>query len=131
MTIEECTLSLMGSILDRVKQIPTGTIIPKPEARAEFRVKGWGKRRGEPALVYFIPNRNDPRKPYQKGINLSEWEQAYRQLTLKGEFTREWFNSQMPKCAEEGDCNFTTIGGVFSLLGIAEYSRASYRLRTG
>jgi hypothetical protein len=103
-----------------------GTLIPKPEAREEFTLKGWGKRNGEAALIYFIPIQN--RRPSQKGITEGEWERAYHQLLTTGQFTREWFNSHMPRCSKEGGCNFTTIGGILSLLGLAAYDgRGVYR----
>lgn len=56
-------------------------------------------------------------------------EQAHRQLINTGEFTKEWFDGHMPRCAAEGSCNFTTIGGVLTLLGVAVYeSRGVYRI---
>ena len=97
------------------------TSIPKPKARGDFLVKGWGKRRGENALIYTIPNHNTPSKPYEKGITVSEWEQAYVHISSGADFTRVWFNQNMPHCATEGGCNFTTIGGVFVLLNLAVY----------
>jgi len=111
----------MDSILQLLKSISPGTVIPKPEAIHEFTVKGWGSRQGEAALIYFIPNHSDPRNPYQKGITTVEWELAHRQLLDTGEFTRSWFNDHLPRCSKEGGCNFTTIGGIFSLLNIATY----------
>lgn len=66
-------------------------------------------------------------KPYQKGITSSEWRLAHEQLARTGEFSRAWFNETMPACAKEGGCNFTTIGGIFQLLGEAEYQRGIYR----
>jgi hypothetical protein len=96
--------------------------------KGEFTVKGWGNRRGEMALVYFIPNHTLPAKPYQKGITVSEWEQAHRQLITTDELTREWFDTHMLRCSKEGRCNFTTIGGIFTLLGVAVYEdRGVYR----
>src|SRR5690349_13675052 len=118
----------MPSILPRLKNLSSGTEIPKPGANIPFTVKGWGRRNGQTALVYNIPNQSDPRKPYQKGITADEWEQAYVQLLKTGEFTREWFDANMPRCSKEGSCNFTTIGGIFGLLGEAVYdSRGVYR----
>ena len=103
-------------------------MIPKPEADDEFTIKGWGDRNGEIALVYFIPNRSNPEKPHEKAITVSEWEQAQRQLDTTGEFTKTWFSQNMPRCTKEGSCNFTTIGGIFTLLGFAVYSqRGVYR----
>ncbi len=109
------------NILESIEQVATpSTVIPKPKARKDFTVKGWGQRRGERALIYNIPNHNNP-YPYRKGITESEWKMAHKQLSETGEFTREWFRSAMTDCNKEGGCNFTTIGGIFELLGIATY----------
>jgi hypothetical protein len=115
-------------IADQIRDsVVPGMRIPKPEAKADFFVKTWGRRRGEPALIYLIPNHKNPDKVLAKGITESEFEQAYAELKLSGEFTRTWFNSNLPKCANEGGCNFTTIGGVFEMMGLAQYtSRGIY-----
>lgn len=118
----------MKAILAEIeRQIIPGTIIPKAKARAGFIAKEWGIRRGERALIYTIPNHNTPTKPYKKGITVSEWVQAFEHLTDAGDFRRSWFELSMPACAKEGGCNFTTIGGVFELLGYATYDRGTYR----
>ena len=117
----------MGDLEIRLKGIRSGTVIPKPEPRGDYKVKGWGIRRGADALVYTIPSHTNPAKPYEKGISLPEWRQAFEQLNASGELTRAWFNAEMGTCAKEGGCNFTTIGGVFELLGYARYQRGSYR----
>ncbi len=65
-----------------------GTVIPKPQARGDFIVKGWGMRRGKRALIYTIPNHTNPRKPYEKGITASEWTQAFDHLLNAGDFRR-------------------------------------------
>ena len=112
----------MHDILQRIEQTATtGTVIPKPEARGDFVVKGWGKRRGERALIYTIPNHRDPRRSYEKGINELEWKKAFDHLTKTSEFSSLWFQQSLTGCANEGSCNFTTIGGIFELLGDAKY----------
>ncbi len=114
-------------IIDRIRrEIPPGTVIPKPEAAGEYIVKSWGRRRGEDALIYFIPNRSHPEKPYEKGITTSEFRQAFQEIQETGKISRQWFNHRMQACAFEGSCNFTTIGGIFELLGIAVHERARY-----
>lgn len=105
------------------KLILPGTVLPKPEAKADFVVKSWGTRRGEAALVYCIPNHGNPRRPHQKGVSVSEFESAFAELHRSGEFTRAWFTKHLANCAKEGSCNYTTIGGVFELLGEAKYSK--------
>jgi hypothetical protein len=100
------------------------TYIPKPATKS--RVKGWGVRRGEAALIYFIPIKKHPDRPSEKGVTESEFEQAYQQIIENGEFSRKWFDQNMQACSKEGGCNFTTIGGIFKLLGIADYKRGLY-----
>ena len=119
-------------IVDLIERTVTpGTVIPKPEARANSVAKRWGRRRGERALVYTIPNHRDERRPSEKGITESEWVQAYGHLTATGQLTRKWFEREMPECNREGGCNFTTIGGIFELLGIATYAqRGTYMKKT-
>ena len=111
----------MCKIIARLEaDIVPGCLIPKPETDGEYRVKGWGTRRGERALIYFIPNRKDGSKPYQKGVTVSEWKRTYERLVSAGELRNSWFQSALPACHGEGSCNFTTIGGAFELLGLAE-----------
>ena len=118
----------VNNIVNLIERTVTpGTLIPKPEARSDFVAKRWGRRRGERALVYTIPNHRNEKRPYEKAITESEWVRAYDRLTVTGQFTRKWFQCEMAECNTEGSCNFTTIGGVFELLGIATYAhRGTY-----
>jgi len=110
-------------VFDRIiKAVPPGTTIPKPLATKPFRVKGVGKRRGEDALIYFIPNHTDPSRPYEKGVTRSELEQAHDELRRSNGISRAWFNRELRTAAAEGGCNFTTIGGLFQLIGVARYA---------
>jgi len=117
----------MATVLPEIRsRIASGAVIPKPAATADFTVKGWGRRRGEPALVYLIPNHSDPGRPYEKGITETEFERCFQQLIRSGGITRAWFNTNLPACAKEGPCNFTTMGGIFVLLGLARHERSAY-----
>lgn len=118
----------MEEFVQRLREIRPETVIPKPAARERFVVKGWGKRRGETALIYLIPNHKDPKRPHQKGVTISECKAAFERLGTEGEFTRQWFKEALPACSGEGDCNFTTIGGILCLLGYGRYAeRGVYR----
>ena len=119
---------MTNRLLNRIlKKAPPGTVIPKPHG-GTFKVKGQGMRRGEDSVVYFIPNHREPTKPYEKGIRASELERAYDRLTKSGLLTHEWFRTHLPACEAEGSCNFTTVGGLLILLGVATYaSRGAYR----
>jgi hypothetical protein len=108
-----------GILAEIESKIIPGTVIPKPQTRVEYNVKGWGLRRGERALIYTIPNHKTPTKPHEKGITVSEWVKAFKHLIDAGDLSRFWFNKSMRECAKEGACNFTTIGGVLELLGYA------------
>lgn len=114
-------------LIKRIQALPQDTIIPKPKAVANFKIKGWGVRRGEPSMIYWIPNHKDLSNPSEKGITISEFERAYIEIMTSRKFTRAWFNANLIACAKEGSCNFTTIGGVFVLLGFMRYaSRGIY-----
>jgi hypothetical protein len=91
------------------------TILPG----TNYSVKGIYRRRGEAALVYRIPNRNVANSWYEKGVAEGEWEQAYERLSILGELSRTWFNDNLRGAAAEGPCNYSAIGKVFVLLGIA------------
>ena len=119
----------MSGIIGRIEnEILPGTVIPKPQTDREHRVKGWGVRRGECALIYTIPNHCTPSQPYAKGVTVSDWEQAYEQLMSSGTLKYSWFKSAMAECSKSGPCNFTTIGSVFMLLGIAvRHGQGVYR----
>jgi len=119
-------------IIERIKSdIRPGTIIPKPQSAREYRVVGWGQSRGEDALVYSIPTRSSGRKPSTKRIKISDFQAAYDVLVKTGGFTHSWFEENLPDCAKDGSCNFTTIGGIFELLGEAQYGhRGAYRRAT-
>lgn len=112
-----------------IEKIRPGEEIPKIQSEEIWKVKTIeGKRRGEKAIIYQIPNHKDPNKPHGKGINYSEWEKAYKRLSEEGEFSLRWFKEHMSECSKEGDCNFYTIGSIFQLLKIARYeTRGSFR----
>lgn len=112
----------LTAFLTCLTNIPAGTPIRKPQSEGRSQIKGWGKRRGEDALIYRMPNGSDPSKPHEKGVTCSELAAAFKQLTTHGTFERNWFNENMSKCAKEGPCNFTTIGGLFEYANIASYT---------
>jgi hypothetical protein len=118
----------MESIILNLQRLPPGTVIPQPEAQAHFTIKGWGNRGGLPALICSSPNRAHPAQPHESGINTVEWKQAYQQLLDTGAFTKKWYAHHMPRCSTESRRSFATIGGLFSLIGLAKYeSKGVYR----
>jgi hypothetical protein len=104
------------AVMTAITKLPNGTFIPKPQSDQSSRISKWGRRRGETALVYAMPNHSNPTKPHKKGITITEFRRAFEVLHSTGEFTRAWFQVHMPACNKEGACNFTTIGGLFELV---------------
>jgi hypothetical protein len=110
-------------ICKRIKEtIVPGTIIPKPRSTRPYCFMYWGKSRGEEAFVYGIPTKPGTNKSSTKRIPCSVFEEAYKVLQT-GEITKRWFVKTFPKVNKDGGCDFTTLGGVFQLLGLAEWSK--------
>jgi len=118
-------------ILERIKKAtPPGTKIPKPESDESYIVVGWGTSRGEEALVYELPVKPTSMKASQKRIHASAFRFADEVLKTTDEITRSWFAANFPELERDGSCNFTTLGGIFELLGLAVYEgRGVYRRR--
>jgi hypothetical protein len=110
---------------EAVKAFPPGANLPG----TTYTIKGFGKTRGADAIVYFIPNRADPKKPYQKRLAASELRRAYDQLLNTGQFTRVWFSSEMKECAKVGPCNFLAMGAIFVGLKLADKEPGVFTLR--
>lgn len=123
------TTMIGQQVRDLVLNSP-GLEIPKPEAKAPFKIKCMGKRRKQEAFIYTIPSHSPNSKYYAKGITIPEFEIAYSELKRNGSITRSWFNSKLSACAKEGGCNFTTIGGIFELLGVAKYAERGVYIAT-
>jgi hypothetical protein len=63
-------------------------------------------------------------------MSKSELEKTHSQLLTSGQFTRAWFNENLPTAAMEGPCNFIAMGAAFVALGIASRERGKYVLKT-
>lgn len=85
-------------------------------------VVGWGRSRGEDALVYRLPPKPNTKKASTKRIPSSVFDAAEKEFQRTGQITRPWFQKNFPAVDADGDCNFTTLGGVFELLGQAVYA---------
>jgi hypothetical protein len=110
---------------EAVRAFPHGAKLPG----TGYTIKGLGERQGEDAIVYLVPNREQPTKPSQKGFTASELRLAYHQLSNSGEFSRAWFNSEMKECAKGAPCNFLALGAVFVGLNLAEKKHGLFSLR--
>jgi hypothetical protein len=109
---------------EAVRTFPHGTKLPG----TGYTIKGLGRRHAEEAIVYLVPSRQDPGKPFQKGFAASELRCAYQRLLSSGEFSRTWFNSEMKECGKGAPCNFLAIGAVFVGLVFAHKKRGLFTL---
>lgn len=101
---------------DAIVAFPAGSKLPG----TNYTVKGLGKRHGEEALIYLIPNnRGFQNKQDEKGFSKSDLERAHNRLSSHKEFTRKWFESAMRECSKGAPCNFLAIGAVFCGLNLA------------
>jgi len=109
-------------LLSRIKAVAKpGITIPKPYSKGKYIVERWGISREEEALVYSIPKRPATKSQSMKRIRGSDFQAAYKVLNETGLFKSTWFDKYLPQCAKDGRCNFTTIGGIFELIGDAKY----------
>jgi hypothetical protein len=103
----------------RVLAISKGTKIGK------FTVMGPGISRGEPELLYKIPN-NCGGKPSLRRIRQSEWKSAYRYFRKHGTFTELAFHKTMPYAARNAPNGFAFVMGIFQLLGLGGEAHARF-----
>ncbi|MCX6629118.1 MAG: hypothetical protein NTW28_15985 [Candidatus Solibacter sp.] len=90
-----------------LKRLPIGTPIPKVDSTREYKIKQWSYRDGEERLSYTVAN---------KSIPVSWIRGCFEELRS----TRFYHGKDL------GGCNFTTIGGLFVLIGIAERAGAGF-----
>jgi hypothetical protein len=94
-----------------LKCLPIGTAIPKVESSRKYRIKRWSYRNGEEWLSYTVAN---------KSIRVSWIRECFDELGRTGELRTQWFRDSFYDGKDLGGCNFTTIGGLFVLIGIAQ-----------
>lgn len=103
---------------DRVVELyKNNTVIPKPYTNTRILKIAVAKIHGEKkdSFYYSIGSSN------KKAVPFDTLYAAYRRLTETGILLRAWYNETFPAEAEDYPCNFTTIGGVFVVLGFAEH----------
>jgi len=117
------SLQRSSMTLSQIKQaVLPGMTIPKPLSKEVYLVVGWGWSRGEEALVYRLPAKRTTKKASTKRIPGSVFEEADKELQRTGQITRAWFQKSFPAVDADGDCNCTTLGGVFELIGRAVHA---------
>ena len=119
----------MCDIIDRLEaEIVAGRLIPKPETDGEYGVKGWGneaRRTGSGLLHSELQGQVEAPPEGRDSIGV---EARIRATGVDRELRHSWFKAALPACYGEGSCNFTTIGGVFVMLGVAvRDGRGAYR----
>jgi hypothetical protein len=110
------------NIWDEVKSLKIGTAIPKVEEGKSAKLIEFTKSNGDESFKYSIGENGNG-----KCVLKSEIEESFTILQTSGKFTREWHKEHFPQLESGRPCNFTTIGGIFELLGYAKYaSRSEY-----
>ena len=99
---------------DLLRSLPPGTRIPKPGSDRRYEIKGWVSVNGEERIAYTVAN---------KAIPISWLRKSLGELSRTGRLESAWFRRAFYKGKDLGGCNFTTVGGLFQLIGIAKYSR--------
>ncbi len=85
-------------------------------------------KKGEVALEYMIPPTRLRAKPNTKKIYRTEWIHACEHIERTGFYTRQIWKERFPEQAVSCPCNFTTIGGLLELAGIARRcARSTYQ----
>jgi len=100
-----------------LKRLPIGTPIPKVDSTREYKIKQWSYRDGEERLSYTVAN---------KSIPVFWIRGCFEELRSTGELRTAWFRERFYHGKDLGGCNFTTIGGLFVLIGIAERAGAGF-----
>jgi hypothetical protein len=91
----------MEDIVALLKSLPVGTLIPKPEAVSEFRIKGWVDSRDGEALAYTIPSHAVPPRPHSKTVSTRRIKLSFVRLMATGELTRSYFKTTATKDTDE------------------------------
>lgn len=111
----------MLEIIELVKErIVPGTTIPRPKSK-DLIVKKWTDSNGG-GITYSTLS-------YRKTVTIYELVAAYEQLmSIEGQITRQWFEKSVTH-SKSRPCNFTALGGIFVVLGLAKYVKPGiYRI---
>ena len=106
---------IIQMILNNANIVVGKTNIPKPK--------------GHPCVILYIHEDNENNfLKYSTGnsgkiVSKAEFREAYQRLLDNHNFTKLWYIDNFPIKAKNSGCNYTTIGGIFILLGIANHIR--------
>lgn len=101
------------------------TRIPKPEGGFVTIVKIGETKIAGISYEAFQYEMND-KESYRKYISFISFFESYNKLETTGSFNREWYKNQFSDEYKGRPCNVTTIGGIFMVMGIAEYRNMEY-----
>ena len=99
-------------VISEIKKLPPNTEVKKPNSIAY--TDGWSEN-AEGLRYKFGSMRT-------KIVRVKLFEMALVELRATSQLTRGWFKTTFPKEQKSAPCNFTTIGGVFELLGLVKYA---------
>jgi hypothetical protein len=97
-----------------LKCLPIGTSIPKVESTRNHQIKDWSFKGTKESFSYTVAS---------KSMRVSWIRGCFEELGKTGELRTAWFRESFYDGEDLGGCNFTTIGGLFILIGIAKRAR--------
>lgn len=95
-----------------IKLCKSRTPVPKPKGQT---ILSMSDKIGNARFQYTL---GQGRK---KSISFTTLFRCYEKLTVDGEYTRLWFETEFENESKSSPCNFTTIGGIFVKMKIAKY----------
>lgn len=95
-----------------LKLCKSKTPIPKPKGET---ILSMSDAIGQTQFQYMFGQER------KKSVTFATLFRCYKKLTADGEFTRRWFSTEFKAEHASSPCNFTTIGGIFVKMKIAEY----------
>jgi hypothetical protein len=98
----------------RLKQLPIGTPIPKPVSGRVYRIEGWFVvDDGTEKLRYIVA---------EKSLPVWWIRESFERLAGAGALRTRWSRDRFYNGSDLGGCDFTTVGGLLTLIGDARYS---------
>ena len=104
-----------------LRRLKPGACIPKPESRERYQFLGWVRVGGDECFAYSVANKAIPK-----------WwiRDCLTELMQTGELRTKWFRKTFYGSKDLGGCNFTTIGGLFTMAGVARRAARGLYLRS-
>ncbi len=106
--------NLPNKIFNRCVQIPFNQLIYTSREDGKYHFGGVrNKRKGRECVYYSVPNKNNPKQPYIKGIEKDELEKLWKLLKQNKNIKTADFKLIFPELYKEGSC---CVAGFFGII---------------